>query len=80
MMTASSTASATMTASASASPTATGSATGSASPTATATASPTATALARTGGPISVNGLVGVMAAVLLLGGGVMSFAFSRKS
>jgi cobalamin biosynthesis Mg chelatase CobN len=51
------------------------------SPTATATASPTAstTALARTGGPVSVSGLVGLMAAVVLVSGGVMSFARYRR-
>ena len=76
--TATATASPTATATATASPTATATA----SSTATATASPTATAtaLAGTGGPVSVNGLIGLMAAVSLLGGGAMSFALVRRS
>src|SRR5215211_5792029 len=74
-MTATSTATATATATASPTATAT------ASPTATATASPTAsaTALAGTGGPISVSGL-SLIAAVLLLGSGVVSLALLRRS
>ena len=85
--TATATATASPTATATASPTATATATVSptatatASPTATATASPTAsaTALAGTGGPISVSGL-SLIAAVLLLGSGVVSLALLRRS
>jgi hypothetical protein len=49
---------------------------------ATATASPTATAtaLAATGGPTSISGLIALLAAVLLLGGGVLSFTILRRS